>query len=358
MSTHTPTSPYPNLLRWLSGQAPDTGKITDELRTMAGGPQYGRFVQDLEDEREGFRAALLVAFPQVDLAKPDFPAPRQPLQDVSSETLRAAAVSCLTSLALGEAPGTYNPVHLWTGPDGALRYKGGAVHATVAGARRRILVDASGALYAAAAQHPFKLWLRKGGQDATVQHVVGMVAAPTGGYDACSAQGATPWESTYGTLDQPAGIVRAITRSGAFASIVWGASYCTAGWVESLMPTLSTQGLIPLPAGGSATIGQNVHSAQIVGSAWLRGVDGVDCKPDAMPPQWRADVGARLCPRAAQHVHLGHIADFCQILKAAAFQPGGTDLVDRIRYLLAHHPGRRADLESLPNIKKYYAQCF
>ncbi|MEW1637020.1 hypothetical protein AB0469_23435 [Streptomyces sp. NPDC093801] len=358
MSTQTPPAPYPNLLRWLGGETPDTVKTAAELRAMAQGQDFARFLLDLEEEQEAFRTALLPAFPQLVLAKPDFSTVVNPLQAVASPTLRTAGPVCLTSLALGEARNTFNPAHLWTAPDRTLRYKGGSVFGTVKARRMRFSADGTGRLYVASAAHPLKLWMRKNGQDATVQDVFTLVADPgAGGYDAFVAQGVGSWDnSPGGPLTTPQGLVEVITKSGAFRSIVWGAPYCTAGWVDSLMPTLSTQGTIAVPGGLTATIGQNVHSAQTVGSAWLVGVDGLDCKPAVMPAQWRADVAATLCPLAVNHVQLGLIKEFCDILKAATPTPAA--LPARITYLLTHHPHRRADLESLPNIKTYYQQCF
>ncbi|MEU3724520.1 hypothetical protein [Streptomyces sp. NPDC031705] len=362
MSTHTPPAPYPHLLRWLSGETPDTAKTVVELAGLAGGPHYQRFLLDLEDERDAFHTALLVAFPHLDLDKPDFSAVAHPLKPVASPTLKTAGPVCLASLALGEARDVFNRAHLWTAPDGVLRYMGGTVHGTSGGRRVRFSADAGGRLYVASATHPLKLWIRKNGQDATVQHIFTVVADPgAGGYTAFSAQGDTAWEgSPGGQLTTPQGLVQVITKSGAFGSIAWGTPYCTAGWVESLMPTLSTRGTIAVP-GGTATIGQNVHSAQIVGSAWLTGVPNLDCKPADMPAQWRADVVATLCPLAANHAQLRLVKEFCDILKSATptpFVAGGTDLAARITYLLTRHPNRRADLESLPRIKEYYKQCF
>ncbi|MFD8147215.1 hypothetical protein [Streptomyces sp. NPDC059708] len=362
MSTSTPNTPYPNLLRWLSGQAPDTAKIAAELRTMAGGQEFGRFLLDLEDERGALRAELLRAFPQLDLAQPNFAKADGELVAVASPSLRTAGPLCLTSLALGEARDVFNRAHLWTAADEVLRYKGGTVHGMIGARRMRLSADGAGRLYVASAAHSLKLWLRKNAVDATIQEIFTLVADPNaGGYTAQPAQAVTTWEnSPGGALTTPQGLVQVITKSGAFGSIVWDPPYCTAGWVESLMPTLSSQGRIPVP-NGTTTIGQNVHSAQIVGSAWIVGVDGLDCKPGDMPAQWRTAVTQSLGALAANHAQLLLIKDFCDILKAAQptpFVPGGKDLEARIRYILTKHPSRRADLESLPNIKKYYPQCF
>ncbi|MET8294178.1 MULTISPECIES: hypothetical protein [unclassified Streptomyces] len=363
MSTSTPPAPYPCLLRWLSGDAPDTPKIAAELSTMAGRPHYDRFLLDLEDERAAFGAALTVAFPQLNLAQPDFSAPKNPLAVVASPTLRTAGPLCLASLALGEAREDFNPAHLWTAPDAVLRYKGGRVHGMVGTRRMPFSADGGGRMYVASPAHPLKLWILKNAQDATVQEISTLVPDPgAGGYTALSAPGVTAWESSPGgALDTPQGLVQVITKSGAFGSIAWGASYCTAGWVDSLLPTLLTQGTIALPGNRTAILGQNVHSAQIVGSAWLKDVNGLDCKPAGMPQQWRTQVALTLCPRADAHPHMRLITEFCQILRNAQptpFVPGGTDLEARIRYLLTRHPDRRADLESLPHIKSYYKQCF
>ncbi|AZM92152.1 hypothetical protein [Streptomyces sp. W1SF4] len=357
MSTQTPSVPYPNLLRWLAGEAPDTPKIAAELRTMAGLPHYERFLLDLEDERGAFQAALLAAFPQPALDKSDFSQAQGSLTAVTSPTLKTAGPVCLTSL--GEPRDAFRPAYLWTAPDGVLRYKGGTVYVTTLNTRMKLSADNTGRLYVASAKHPLKLWIRKGNQDATVQQVFTVVAgAGAGGYDALGAQGVVVWDSSPGgPLDTPKGLVTVITKSGAFRSITWTTPYCTAGWVDSLLPTLITRGTIPGP-GGEKKIAQNVHSAQIVGSAWLPDVDNLDCKPAEMPPQWQADVAATLCPLAANHVQLGHITEFCGILKKAGFAAGGTDLAARITYLLVNHPQRRADLESLPHIKAYYKQCF
>lgn len=123
-------------------------------------------------------------------------------------------------------------------------------------------------------------------QDATLQEIFSVVAGTgTGGCDALAAQGLVEWESSAGgPWTTPKGLIQVITKSGAFRSITWNTPYCTAGWVISLMPTLVIPGTIPGP-GGQKEIGQNVHSAQIVGSAWMPGVDNHDCKPAEMPAQ-------------------------------------------------------------------------
>ncbi|MGE7384620.1 hypothetical protein ACQKM2_03825 [Streptomyces sp. NPDC004126] len=355
MSTQTQPVPYPSLLSWLAGGAPDTTKIAADLKAMADNQHYERFLLDLEDEQAAFKAALLAAFPQTALDKREFTKAAGSLAAVASPTLKTAGPVCLTSLA--GPRDAFDRAYLWTAPDGVLRYKGGTVYGRTSNTRMRLSADNGRRLYVASANHPLKLWLRKNNQDATIQEIFSVVAG-AGGYDALVAQNAVDWESSAGgPLTTPKGLVQVITKSGAFHSISWNTPYCTAGWVDSLLPTLITQGTIPAP-GGPKTIGQNVHSTQIVGSAWMPGVDNQDCKPGEMPGQWHTDVAATLCPLAANHVQLRHITEFCDILKKAGFTAGGTDLVARITYLLANHPQRRADLESLPNIKAYYKQCF
>lgn len=357
MSTQTPPVSYPSLLSWLAGGATDTVKIAADLKAMADRQHYERFLLDLEDERAAFQAALLAAFPQTAQDKREFTKAAGSLTPVTSPTLRTAGPVCLASLA--RPRDAFDRAYLWTAPDGALRYKGGAVYGKTSNTRMRLSADNAGRLYVASPNHPLKLWLRKNSQDATVQEIFSVVAGTgAGGYDALAAQNTVDWESSAGgPLTTPKGLVQVITKSGAFHSITWNTPYCTAGWVESLMPTLITQGTIPAP-GGQKTIGQNVHSTQIVGSAWMPGVDNQDCKPAEMPAQWQADVAATLCPLAANHAQLCLITEFCDILKGAGFAAGGKDLTARITHIVTKHASRTADLKSLPNIADYYKQCF
>ncbi|MET9463802.1 hypothetical protein ABZY44_03065 [Streptomyces sp. NPDC006544] len=361
MSTHTPPAPYPSLLRWFGGDAPDTDKIVVELVAMTRNDHYARLLSVLEllDEQAAFGAALQVSFPQLDVRSPVFPAPAQPLPKLVRQTLRSAGAHCLTSIALGEPRDAFSPL-FFAEQAGELRYKKAVVHGTVQGQGARFRVGAHGRLYVASADHPLKCWIQKGGVDATAQHIVGVVpGGQAGGYTALSALGSSTWEHTFdGDLTRPEGLINVIAASQAFGAVTWDASYCTAGWVDSLMPTLSTRGTIPVP-GGSTKIGQNVHSSTVVGSAWLPGLDDVDCKQDAFPAGWTAGVRASLCPRAAGHADLATITRFCGILKLAGFrQEKDADLEARIRYLLTHHPADKATLRKLPNINKYYGKLF
>ncbi|MGW6689962.1 hypothetical protein [Streptomyces sp. NPDC054961] len=361
MSTHTPPAPYPSLLRWFGGDAPDTDKIVVELVAMTRNDDYARLLSVLEllDEQAAFGAALRVSFPQLDVRAPVFAAPGQPLKKLVRETLRSAGAHCLASLALGEPADAFSPL-FFSEQAGELRYKKAGVHGTVQGRRAPFRVGAQGRLYVTSADHPLKCWIQKGGADATAQHIVGCVpGGQAGGYTALSAQGSSTWDHTFGgDLARPEGLIDAIAASEAFGAVTWDASYCTAGWVDSLMPTLSTRGAVRVP-GGVTKIGQNVHSSTVVGSAWLPGLDDVDCKQDAFPAGWTAGVKASLCPRATGHADLATIARFCGILKLAGFrQEKDADLEARISYLLTHHPTEKETLRKLPNIAKYYAQLF
>ncbi|MET9359623.1 hypothetical protein ABZX93_01740 [Streptomyces sp. NPDC006632] len=245
--------------------------------------------------------------------------------------------------------------------DGTLLYKNVAVFGTVQGSRQQFLVGTAGRLYVASADHQLKCWVQKpGGGDATAQQVVGVVAdEQAGGYTALRAEGVSGWEHSYGgDLTKPLGLIQAISKSNAFAAITWGAPYCTAGWVASLMPTLSSLGTVKVP-GGSVVIGQNVHSSTVVGSSWLKGVVATDCRQEDFPAEWMSGVVATLCPRATGHGDLANIKVFCDLLKAAGFRPAQkADLAARIRFVLTNYPQHEKTLRALPNIQQYYAGLF
>ncbi|MFE9408622.1 hypothetical protein ACFYN0_07490 [Streptomyces sp. NPDC006704] len=245
--------------------------------------------------------------------------------------------------------------------EGPLLYKDVAVFGTVHKTRRQFHIGTGGRLYVVSPDHALKCWVQKpGGGDAGVQHIFGVVAdEEAGGYSALRAEGAGDWEYSYGgDLATPQGAIAAISKSEAFGSIVWGAPYCTAGWVASLMPTLSSLGTIATP-GGSLVIGQNVHAPTVMGSAWLKGVDAGDCRQEDFPQEWKAGVTATLCPRATGHQDLTNIATLCGILKKAGFKPvRKADLAARIRYILTNFPEHRKTLLSLPNIQAYYGKLF
>ncbi|MDJ0386210.1 hypothetical protein [Streptomyces sp. G-G2] len=258
-----------------------------------------------------------------------------------------------------EAPDEFSTKH-FSESNGTLLYKKVVVFGTVKGTRQQLLVGTAGRLYVASPDHSLKCWVQKpGGGDATAQQIFGVLAdEEAGGYTALRAQDVSDWEHSYGgDLTRAQGLITAIAKSAAFGSITWIPSYCTAGWVASLMPTLSALGTVAVP-GGSAVIGQNVHSSVALGSAWLKDVDG-DCKQADFPPEWTASVTTTLCPRAVAHKDLANITILCDLLKAAGFKPSRkADLQARIRFVLTNHPEHEKTLRALPNIVKYYSGLF
>ncbi|MEU9101609.1 hypothetical protein [Streptomyces sp. NPDC048361] len=245
--------------------------------------------------------------------------------------------------------------------DGTLLYKDVAVFGTVQNSRQQFLVGTGGRLYVAGTDHALKCWVQKpGGGDATAQQIFGVVAdEQSGGYTALRAEGVSSWEHSYGgDLTRTLGLLQAISKSNAFSSITWGTPFCTAGWVASLMPTLSSLGTVKVP-GETVVIGQNVHSSTIVGSAWLKGVVSSDCKQEDFPTEWTSGVVATLCPRATGHADLANIKIFCDLLKAAKFKAvWKADLAARIRFLLTNYPQHTKTLRALPNIELYYGKLF
>ncbi|MCX5384148.1 hypothetical protein [Streptomyces sp. NBC_00083] len=245
--------------------------------------------------------------------------------------------------------------------DGTLLYKDVAVFATVQDSRQQLLVGTGGRLYVAAADHALKCWVQKpGGGDATAQQVFGVIAdEQSGGYTALRAEGVSSWEHSYGgDLTKPLGLIQAISKSDAFTSVTWGAPYCTAGWVASLMPTLSSLGTVKIP-GATVVIGQNVHSSTIVGSLWVKGLVSSDCRQEDFPTEWMAGVVSTLCPRATGHGDLANITLFCGLLKKAGFKPARkADLAARIRFILTNYPQHEKTLRALPNIQTYYSSLF
>ncbi|MFJ7209756.1 hypothetical protein ACIQWR_40270 [Streptomyces sp. NPDC098789] len=259
-----------------------------------------------------------------------------------------------------ESPEEFNVKH-FADSNGTLVYKSVAVLGTVQQSRQQFRVGTGGRLYVASPDHPLKAWVQKPADvDATAQQIVGVVAdEQAGGYTALSAEGVGSWTHSYGgDLGTPTGAIKAISKSGAFGSIVWGAPYCHAGWVASLMPTLSSLGTISVP-GGTLIIGQNVHSSAIVGSSWLKGANVGDCRQEDFPAEWRAGVVSTLCPKAVGHQDLANITILCDILKKAGYKPARqADLAGRIRFILKNHPQHDKTLRSLPNILTYYGNLF
>ncbi|MEU5769640.1 hypothetical protein ABZ782_27355 [Streptomyces asoensis] len=361
MSVHTSAPPYPHLLAWFTSGTPDTGAITQELAAMAKHGNLPRLLTALRLHGEigAFRSALQVAFPQLDLAAPQFPEPRQNLQVLNGDGLKKVGAACLTAIGNGTPEPAFD-AQLFTSNAGGLFYAGVPVFATVDGDRQRVFVS-GGKIHITSADHVLKGWLQHQDADVTVQQIHGVEPdAQESGYNALESAGNLVWTCSFGELDTPVGIIRAIARSEAFGEIKWGASYCTAAWVSSLMPTLSTKGTVRLPK-GTTTIGQNVHSGVVMGSAWVQGMDNADCKQAQFPQQWSLGVTSVLCPRAAQSADLKTITAFCGYLKvkfAGQDQAPKAELQKRIGYLLTTYPQHKEALRSLPKIQEYYAQLF
>lgn len=365
MSTHTPPVPYPHLLAWLSGQAPDTPAIAGELATMAQRGHFARLVTTLRlhGELAAFRAALLVVFPHLDPAAPQFPAPQGTLGVLAGGKLTDVATACLAEIALGQPEPAYDQANFATSPTGLL-YRGVPVFVTVDGTRTRLFAAANGTLYITGAGHPLKGWLRRQDADVTLQ-AVHSVAPDTvaSGYNALSSADTLTWPCSYGKFGTPKEVIDTVVRSEAFDAIAWTAPYCTVGWVASLMPTLSTKGVLQLPGGKSLTIGQNVHSSTIVGSAWIVDMANVDCRPGAFPAAWTNKVKAVLCPRAAGNGTLTTIRLFCDRLKVKysgddAQNVSEQELRERIAYLITTFPDDKEKLRKLPGVMKWYSDLF
>ncbi|MFB7946421.1 hypothetical protein ACFC6L_16060 [Kitasatospora phosalacinea] len=364
MSTHTPPTPYPHLLGWFTAGAPDTARLADELDTMAQGPDYARLLTALRlhGELAHFRAALLVAFPQLDLAVPQFVPSQQPLAPLADAGLKEVGASCLTAIALGEPEPPFDPARFTTTATG-LCYDKVPVFATVSGERHRVLVSGKGNLHITSADHDLKGWLQRAKSDLVVADVHGV--APDdheSGYNALEADDNLTWDCSYGEFDTPRHLLQAIAKSEAFGKVAWGASSCHAGWVSSLMPTLATWGTFRLPK-LTVTIGQNVHSDTVIGSAWIKDMVGIDCVQALFPPEWEAGVRSTLLPRAAASAELATVAKFCTYLKQNKFKPLNkakpAERNDRISFLLANRPAAdRAALRALPNIDAYYGKLF
>ncbi|MEU3459824.1 hypothetical protein ABZ721_07665 [Streptomyces sp. NPDC006733] len=362
MSTHTPPT-YPNVLNWFKGGPPDTADIASDLTDMTKGADYQRLVSHLRlhGELGAFESALRVAFPQFTAGAPAFPMPKANLMALDRATLKAAGVSCLSAISLG-TPEPFNAKYFtWNG--GSLCYQDVPVFCTVGGVRKRVLVGSGDKLYVAAADSPLKGWLRRGTNDVTVAQIGGV--QPDGqesGYNAVNADSSVNWLCSFGDLTTPKGLIDAISKSEVFGSIVWIAPYVTAGWVASLMPTLSFRGTIAVP-GGTLTVGQNVHSPTVVGSAWVEGFAGLDCKQADFPVYWKDSVVALLCPKTTTHADFQHTVVFCDYLKAQKCSPVGNqgtkaELERRLRLIIGADPSYKAVLIALPNIQKYYPSVF
>ncbi|MGW4650111.1 hypothetical protein [Kitasatospora sp. NPDC004289] len=364
MSTHTPPAPYPYLLGWFTAGAPDAALLAEELELMAQGPHYERLLTALRlhDELDHFRAALLVAFPELDLAVPQFLASQQPLAALASPGLKAVGVACLTAIALGLPEPAFDP-KLFTSTEAGLFYDKVPVFGTVDGDRRRVFVSAKGKLYVVSDDHDLKGWLQRAKTDLAVKDILGVAPDPhESGYNALEAVGKVTWDVSHGDFSTPVLLLQAIAKSEAFAKVAWGAPTCHSGWVASLMPTLVTWGTIRTP-GKTLTIGQNVHSAALIGSAWIKGLTGADCKQAQFPPHWADGVRATLLPQAAASTDLTTVAVFCTYLKQKNFKPAGqapkAEREKRIAFLIANRSvAEKEALRKLPNIDAYYGHLF
>ncbi|MFI5534090.1 hypothetical protein ACIA8O_36690 [Kitasatospora sp. NPDC051853] len=363
MSTHVPPAPYPHLLGWFTAGAPDAALLAEELDAMAQGPDLARLLTALRlhGELDHFRTALLVSFPQLDLAAPQFIPSQQPLTALASAGLKAVGVSCLTAIALGAPEPAFDPA-LFTWTVAGLCYDKVPVFGTVGGERRRVFVSGQGKLYVVTPDHDLKGWLQRAGSDLAVTDVHGV--APDdheSGYNALESVGNLTWECSFGEFDTPEHLLQAIAKSEAFAKVAWGTSSCHAGWVSSLMPTLATWGTFRIP-NATVTIGQNVHTATVIGSAWIKDMTGADCPQELFPQAWEAGVRATLLPRAVASADLAAVTMFCNFLKQNKFKPlkkaPAPERNNRISFLLTQRPADRATLRALPNIAVYYDKLF
>ncbi|BFV60665.1 hypothetical protein KCMC57_up57690 [Kitasatospora sp. CMC57] len=364
MSTHVPPAPYPYLLGWFTAGAPDAAQLADELNVMAQGPHFARLLTALRlhGELDHFRTALLMTFPQLDLAAPEFVPIQQPLTALASAGLKAVGVSCLTAIALGGPEPAFNPA-LFTSTATGLCYDNVPVFGTVGGVRHRVFVSGKGKLYIVSADHDLKGWLQRANSDLAVTGIHSV--APDdyeSGYNALEAVGNLTWDCSYGEFDTPEHLLQAISKSEAFGKVAWGASSCHAGWLSSLMPTLATWGDIRIPGGVTVTIGQNVHTAAAIGSAWIKDMVGIDCPQSLFPPEWEAGVRTTLLPRAAASTDLVAVTTFCNFLKQNGFKRVDkaplAERNKRITFLIAKRPADKATLRALPNINLYYSKLF
>jgi hypothetical protein len=251
-----------------------------------------------------------------------------------------------------------------------LFYKTVAVFVMVSHARRRVFVAADRTLYITSEHHSLKGWLQRDGSDVKVREIAGVVFDEKAGtYLALEATDRLEWNCSYGELKTVRGVIEAITKSEAFGKIGWDDfSYCPAGWVSSLMPTLSTKGTFKIPD-TTVVIGQNVHSSTVIGSAWIARRAG-DCKQEDFPEAWADHVKDVLCPRATEHAYLKAITMFCGLLRGHGFKrmsqlgfaedskEAAEERTRRIEYLIEEYPDDRETLQGLPHIAEYYAAQF
>lgn len=359
MSTHTPPASYPQLHSWFTGGEPDTAEIANELARMAMSPDFARFVTNLRlrGESDHFREALQTAFPQLNLASPDFSSHQGKLNVLAQAGLKDVGAFCLTTL--GEPEGVFTPKLFTWNPTG-LFYDKVPVFCTVAGKRERLFASGKGKLYITGPDHDLKGWLQQKNSDVDVQSIHGVTPDNhASGYNALDAAGGPTWECSYGQFNTAVELLRAIAKSEAFGKVVWAPSYCPPGWVSSLMPSLTTLGTIRVP-GKTMTIGQNVHEPPAIGSAWIKGVNG-DCKQADFPKEWTDGVKAVLLPRAVAHTDFQNILTFCPILVQGGFKAeqntSDQERTKRFTYLIAQRKSAGPILKKMfIDFTKYYTQ--
>lgn len=368
---HIVSAPYPYLLEWFSGGQPETKEIAAELDLMAHGEDFKRLLTALRlhGEIDNFISALKMAFEDLDLADPRFQQSDFTLDVLTSEDLKTVGVACLTAIALGQSEEDF-ATELFTWNTEGLSYKEVAVFATVAGTdgknlRERVFVSSERMLYITSKEHSLKGWLRRGDHDVEVKQIHGVAPdEKESGYNALEAAENVVWECSHGDLKTGVGVIQAIAKSEAFAQIAWyDSSYCTAGWVASLTPTLTTRGLFKIP-GKEVEIAQNVHSTAAMGSAWVNDMQG-SCNPKNFPPKWAVHVGPVLFLRAKGHHDFRNITTFCALLKQGGFKKlvpenpvGDPRLKQRIDYLIGKSSGNKEILHKLPKIAEYYPDVF
>ncbi|MFJ9564966.1 hypothetical protein ACIRQQ_33650 [Streptomyces fuscichromogenes] len=361
MSVQTSAPPYPQLLGWFTGGKPVTAGITVELGTMAKKGDLTRLLTALRlhDQIGSFHEALQLAFPKLDLAAPQFPETHQELPVLKNERLKTVGTKCLNAIASGEPEPLFS-VKLFKQVGTELFYDDVPVFAMVAQDRKRVHVT-DDTIHITSTDHDLNVWLQWKNADVKIHQIYGVEPdRRASGYNVLTSPGGLVWTCLDEELKTPEAVIRAIDKSKAFSKIKWGRSFCTSGWVSSLMPTLGTKGTFRLPA-GEVTIGQNVHSDTVIGSAWIESLKNMDCKQKDFPLTWKADVKALLCPLTNGHADFQTIKKFCGYLETKfnnQDEAPTAELKKRITYLITNYPLEKETLQKLPNIQRNYKELF
>ncbi|MFJ9634121.1 hypothetical protein ACIRU8_41190 [Streptomyces sp. NPDC101175] len=358
MSTDTSPASYPKLFAWFSGDAPDTAQIAHELALMAKSSDLARLLTGLRlhGETDHFCEALQTAFPKLNLASPDFSSPQGALGVLAQARLKTVGMACLATL--GEPEHIFNP-KLFTSDATGLLYDNVPVFCVVGAKRERVFRSGRQMLYIVSPDHDLKGWLQWKNSDMDVRSICGVTPDDhASGYNAVDATGSLTWECSYGKFDTAVELLNTIAKSEAFGKVDWGQSYCTAGWVSSLMPSLTTSGDFRVP-GKTLTIGQNVHTPPAIGSAWIKDVGG-DCTQAYFPVDWTDGVRTVLLPRTATDTKFQNIQTFCAIL-SKKFSPqqntSKQERTARFTYLIAQHPDAEQILgQMFANFGDYYTK--